>query len=170
MTKPIFAATGIALLLSGCASVEGDFPSLSKRPYETDTPAIEPVESAQPLTTTLPAELRAKTDALLARARKAHAAYEAAMPSARSFAQSASGSANGSEGWVNAHMQLSRADGTRADAVAALGEIDRLIAIERDKGADSGLVALLSQPQAQIAAMVNEETIEIDRLARLIGL
>jgi hypothetical protein len=166
----INSAALLAFLLTGCASVEGDFPSLAKRPYETDTPAMEPAESAQPVTTALPADLRAKTDALLARARRAHAAFEAALPPVRAVAQSASGSVNGSEVWVEAHMQLSRADANRADAVAALGEIDRLIAGERDKGADTGLIALLSQPQAEIAAMVNEETAEIDRLARLIGL
>lgn len=166
----INSAALLAFLLTGCASVEGDFPSLSKRPYETDTPVEDPAANPPPVTTTLPADLRGKTDDLLARARKSHSAFEAALPPARSAAQSASGSASGSEAWVNAHMILSRADGARADAVAALGEIDRLIAGVRDQGADAGLVALLSEPQSRIAAMVNEETAEIDRLAKLIGL
>ena len=75
----------------------------------------------------------------------------------------------GSESWVNAHMLLSRADAARSDSVAALGEIDRLIAGEREKGADAGLVSLLSVPQSQIAALVNAQTAEIERLSRLIG-
>ncbi len=160
----------LAFLLTGCASVEGDFPSLSKREYESADPLAVPEAPPQPVTAALPTELKDKTDALLARARSAHSAFEAALPAAQSAAQSASGAASGSESWVNGHMVLSRADGARADAVAALGEIDRLIASERDKGADAGLVALLSAPQAQIAALVNAETTEIDRLARMIGI
>jgi hypothetical protein len=67
-------------------------------------------------------------------------------------------------------MIVSRAEGARADGVAALSEIDQLIARERDKGADKGLIALLAGPQSQLAAIVDEDTAEIDRLARLIGL
>jgi hypothetical protein len=164
------SVTVLALSLGGCASVEGDFPSLSKRPYETDNPVEQDSLPSAPLTSFLPANLQTQTDGLVARARKAHAAFEAALPAARNAAQSANGAVPGSEGWINAHMILSRADGTRADAVAALSELDKLITMERDKGADAGLVALLAKPQGQIAAMVNEETAEIDRLARMIGL
>jgi hypothetical protein len=159
-----------ALMLAGCTTMEGDFPSLSKRPFETDTPVDDPAEKPVPLTTALPAELERQTNALVARARKAHSDFENALGAARSTAQSASGSATGSESWVNAHMVLSRADGRRADALAALGEMDQLIAREREKGADAGLVALLQQPQGQIAALVNAENAEVERLAKMIGL
>jgi hypothetical protein len=166
----IKSAVLLAFLLTGCTSVEGDFPSLSKRPYETDDPLAEPVVAAAPVTTELPADLRAQTDALVARARKAHAAFEAALPAARSAAQSASGAVSGSEAWVNGHMVISRADGARADAVEALSELDRLVQSERDKGADSGLIALLAVPQGQIGEIVNAETAEIDRLSNMIGI
>lgn len=159
-----------ALMLGGCAGGKGDFPSLSKRPYETSNPVEEPVAVPQPATTVLPADLKAQTDMLLARARAAHSKFEAALPAARLAAESAKGSAAGSEGWVEANMLLSRADGARGDAVAGLGEIDELIAERREQGGDPGLLALLAVPQGQIAAMVNEETVEIDRLALLIGL
>jgi hypothetical protein len=170
MTRFIFATAALAMLLSGCTSVEGDFPSLSKRPYETDNPLAEPAAPIPQITTALPAELKAQTDALLARGQKAHAAFEAALGPARAAAQSAGGAAAGSEAWVNAHMIVSRADGARADGVTALSEIDQLIALQRDKGADKGLIALLSAPQEQLAAFVNQDTAEIDRLARMIGL
>jgi hypothetical protein len=161
---------GMALLLGGCASVEGDFPSLSKRDYETGDPLAVPAPPPAPVTGVLPAALRTQTDALLARGQKAHAAFTAALGPAQAAAQAASGSTVGSEAWVNAHMVLSRADGARADGVAALSEIDQLIARERDQGADRGLIALLAEPQGKLAAIVNEDTAEIDRLARLIGL
>ncbi len=169
MTKAISAAT-LALLLTGCASVEGDFPSLSKRPYETSNPVDIPVATPAPVISALPAELKTRTDALLARGRQAHLAFEEALPAVRAAAQSASGAPAGSEAWVNAHMILSRADGARSDGIAALGEMDQLIARERDRGADAGLIALLAEPQSQLAAIVNEDTAEIDRLAKLIGL
>jgi hypothetical protein len=157
-----------SLLLSGCASVEGDFPSLSKRPYETDKPVVD---TAKPpvLTSALPADLKQQTDALLARSERAHAAFAETIPIARSAAHEAAGSAAGSEAWVNAHMLLSRADGARADGVAALGEIDSLIAAQRDKGADTGLLSLLENQQARIASTVSADTAEINRLTTLIG-
>jgi hypothetical protein len=170
MLRKAVIIIAFATLLSGCASIEGDFPSLSKRAYETDTPVEDPAAMPAPITTALPADLERQTDALVARARKAHNAFESALGAARSTAQSASGTATGSEAWVNAHMVLSRTDGARADAVAALGEMDQLITRERDKGADVGLVALLSGPQGQIAELVNAENAEVDRLARVIGL
>jgi hypothetical protein len=114
--------------------------------------------------------LQAQTDAFVARARRAHDAFEAKLPAARSAAQSANGAASGSEGWVKAHMEVSRADSARADAVAALSEIDQLIAQERNRGADAGLIGLLAEPQAKIAELVNAETAEINRLAKLIGI
>jgi hypothetical protein len=164
------STAALALLLGGCASVEGDFPSLSKRPYETSSPLEETPAPPAPLTGVLPADLQAQTDAFVARARKAHDAFDATLPAARGAAQSASGAASGSEDWVNAHMVVSRSDGARADAVAALSEIDQLIARERDKGADAGLIGLLAKPQEQIAELVNAETAEINRLAGMIGL
>jgi hypothetical protein len=169
-TKAYLTSTvALALLLSGCASADGDFPSLSKRAYETDNPLEDVPAPPAPLTGVLPAELQTQTDAFVARARKAHDAFEATLPAARAATQSASGAASGSERWVNAHMILSRSDGARADAVEALSEIDGLIAVERNKGADAGLIALLATPQGQIAELVAAETAEINRLASMIG-
>jgi hypothetical protein len=170
-TKSAYLASvaALVLLLGGCSSVEGDFPSLSKRAYETGNPMEQSLPAAAPQTSVLPASLQAQADAFVSRARKAHGAFEVALTSARSAAQSANGTASGSEGWVNAHILLSRADGARADAVAALSEIDKLISKERDNGADAGLIGLLAKPQGQIAELVNAETAEINRLARMIG-
>ena len=159
-----------SLTLGGCASAEGDFPSLAKRPFEKANPVEEPIAAAGLVTTTLPASLQRQIDALLTRSSAAHAAFENAVPSIRSLIQSAGNPATGSESWISAHMELSRTDGLRADAVAALGEIDRLVAHEREKGADSGLVALLTAPQQKIAERVVAENAEVERLTQLIGL
>lgn len=158
-----------ALTLGGCASASGDFPSLAKRPYEKANP-VEEVAVAETLTTTLSADLQRQVDALLSRSSMAHAAFENALPSVRATIQSAGNPVTGSESWANAHTALSRTDSLRADSVAALGEIDRLVAREREKGADSGLVALLTAPQQIIAGRVTAENAEVERLTQLIGL
>lgn len=158
-----------SLTLGGCAGASGDFPSLAKRPYEKANP-VEEVAVAETLTTALSADLQKQVDALLTRSSIAHAAFENALPSIRATIQSASNPATGSESWVNAHTILSRTDSLRADGVAALGEMDRLVANEREKGADSGLVALLTAPQQIIAERVTSENAEVERLTQMIGL
>ena len=155
--------------LGGCANASGDFPSLAKRPYEKANP-VEEVAVVETLTTTLSADLQKQVDALLSRSTVAHAVFENALPAVRSTIQSAGNPATGSEAWVNAHTALSRTDSLRADGVAALGEMDRLVAREREKGADSGLVALLAAPQQIIAGRVMGENAEVERLTQLIGL
>lgn len=170
MNKGKWAFVVLALLVSGCASDKGDFPSLSKRPYETDDPLGEVAEApAPPVATTLPADLQQKLDALLARGRAASAAYEAAIPDAHIAARGASGSAVGSETWVNAHMILSRADGARADGVAALGELDKLIAQQTADGADAGIISLLSKPEEILAKQIDAQNDEVERIAAMIG-
>ena len=163
-----FAAIA-SLTLGGCASTTGDFPSLAKRPYEKANP-VEEAAAAETLTTALPADLQQQVDALISRSSIAHAAFEKAVPIVRALVQSAGGSSSGSESWINVHLELSRTDSLRADSVAALGEIDRLVAREREKGADSGLVALLTAQQQQIAERVIAENAEVERLAQQIGL
>ncbi len=158
-----------ALTLGGCASASGDFPSLAKRPYEKANP-VEEVAVAETLTTTLSVDLQRQVDALLSRSSMAHAAFENALPSVRATIQSAGNPVTGSESWANAHTALSRTDSLRADSVATLGEIDRLVAREREKGADAGLVALLTAPQQIIAGRVTAENAEVERLTQLIGL
>ena len=164
---PLVATASLAL--AGCASATGDFPSLAKRPYEKENP-IEEVAVVETLSTELSADLQQQVDALLSRSSAAHAAFENALPAVRSLIQSIGNPTTGSESWVNAHTVLSRTDSLRADDVAALGEMDRLVANEREKGADTGLVALLSAAQQQISDRVKAENAEVERLTQLIGL
>jgi hypothetical protein len=150
--------------------MQGEFPSLAKRTYELENPVAEPEATLAPVTTVLPAELKAQTDSLMARSRAAHAAFQSALPSAQGTAQSASNAAAGSEAWVNAHVIVSRADTARADGMAALAEIDQLISKQREAGADAGLIGLLSALQQDIAERVQSQNAEIDRMAKQIGL
>lgn len=154
-----------ALLLSACATPDGEFPSLERRPYETDAPIAEPVTGAAP--TVLPSELAGKVAALTNRHRIASAGFAKALPAMQRTASGAAGRAPGSEAWVNAHLQLSRLDKMRADSVVALSELDELIAGQID--GDSAYVALLVAAQEPIAAEVAAQRAEIGRMSQLIG-
>lgn len=154
------------ILLAACSTAEGDFPSLERRAYETNAPPIAP-EVPVSVPTVLPAELAARVGALNARHRTAQVSFDRDLPSVRSVAAKAAGSAPGSEGWVNAHLQLSRLDKTRADSVAVVREFDSLISEQAD--ADSDLVPLLTDAQKPVADAVAEQNAEISRLSMLIG-
>jgi hypothetical protein len=160
------------LSLAGCSTPEGTFPSLAKRPFETNAPAAEPDSIPVLKATALPADLSAKIDALMARHIKAKAAYDAASPAVRSLANGAAGSPVGSEAWVNAQQQLSRLDKARYDSVAVQGELDELVTEQNDAESKNGTASfldLLAPYQAMIAEDVAAQAKEIDRLAALIG-
>lgn len=163
--KPMLRLTPL-ILLASCGSVEGQFPSLERRAYENNDPITPPV-TAPAAPVSMSVELKTQVNALLSRHQAAQAAYLGRLDAVRAVASRASGSAAGSEGWVNAHVLLSRLDKARDDSVAAVRAFDTLIA---DAGAgDSGLVALLTDAQKPVADDVAAQNAEIQRLSRLIG-
>ena len=156
----------VVLLLSACSTTEGQFPSLERRPYESNAPISAP-EAAPAAPVELPAPLQAVVDALTRRHAAAQADYQRKLPAVQALASRASGSAPGTESWVNAHLELSRLDDSRADSVAVVREFDSLIA---DQGkTDSSLVPLLSNAQQPVVDMIAGQNAEINRLSRLIG-
>lgn len=162
--KPLCCLVPFALL-AACSNMQGEFPSLERRPYENNDPIVEP--DVPPAPVTLPAELETKVDALNARHRAAKAAFATDLPSVQAVASRAAGSAVGSEGWVNAHLQLSRLDKARADSVAVVRDFDALIATQGE--GDSTLVPLLTEAQKPVADDVAAQNAEIERLSLLIG-
>jgi hypothetical protein len=156
----------LLLILSACGTKEGGFPSLERRSYEADALIFAPTESAAALSV-LPGEFAAKSDALQARHRTAHAGYMGALAAVQAIASQAAGSSPGSEAWVNAHLMLSRLDKTRADSVAAVRDFDGLIA---DAGArDAGIAVLLTEVQRPVIEDVARQNAEIARLSNVIG-
>jgi hypothetical protein len=160
-----FALLCLALLLSGCSTPEGSFPSLERRPFETEAPVAESVVPAAP--TALPDLLADKIMVLSKRHNAASASFVNGLPNMQRIAAGAAGRAAGSEAWVNAHLQLSRLDKQRLDSVAALSELDGLIADQID--GDTGYVALLVEVQEKIAAEVAMQKSEIERMSKQIG-
>lgn len=156
----------VVLLLSACSTTEGQFPSLERRPYESNAPISAP-EAAPAAPAELPAPVQAVVDDLTRRHAAAQADYQRKLPAVQALASRASGSAPGTESWVNAHLELSRLDDSRADSVAVVREFDSLIA---DQGKmDSSLVPLLSNAQQPVADTIAGQNAEINRLSRLIG-
>jgi hypothetical protein len=153
-------------LLAACGTIEGEFPSLERRPYESNSPVLAP-EAPPPAILSLPDALAAKVDGLHARHRTAQGAFAKDLASMQALALRAAGSPAGSETWVNAHLQLSRLDKTRTDSVMVVREFDTLIAEQGD--ADSALVPLLSDAQKPVADAVTAQNADIERLSRLIG-
>lgn len=156
----------VALLLTACSTIEGQFPSLERRPYESKAPISVP-EAAPAAPQELSAQLQTKVDSLTRRHAAAEADYQRKLPAVETLASRASGSAPGTESWVNAHLELSRLDQARADSIAVVREFDSLIA-EQGK-TDSNLVPLLSKAQQPVSDMIAAQNAEIDRLSRLIG-
>ncbi len=158
---------GFLLALTACSAPSGQFPSLERRPFETQAPPTETLTPAPAAPTALPAALAVKASALAARHKAANASFAESLATMRGTAANAAGAAPGSESWVNAHLQLSRVDKARADSVAALGELDALIAEQID--GDSAYVTLLTGIQQNIAVEVAAQRAEIDRMSRQIG-
>ena len=152
--------------LTACAAPGLEFPSLERRPYETNVPVAAPAESPAP-SAVLSAELATKSSALLARHTAANQDFLRALGAVQSTASNAAGTAPGSEPWVNAQLMLSRLDKMRAGSVAVLREFDGLIA---DAGAvDTDVAALVTEAQRPVAEDVAAQSAEIARLSRLIG-
>ena len=161
-----------AITLAGCSSIEGEFPSLERRPFEQGMSVQEPVIPPTPVATSLPDGMQGKVNALQARHTKAAAAFDAMLPGVRATANAAAASANGSEAWVNAHLEVSRLDKIRSDAPAALAELDDLLLGQLE--AESQSVILLLSPllipvHQSMADSVARQNAEIERLSNLIG-
>lgn len=156
----------LLLALGACASAQGQFPSLERRPYESNAPITAP-ESDAPAPVRLSPALSAKVDALLARHNAAQESFARGLDAVQAVAQQASGSKVGSENWVNAHLQLSRLDKARADSVDVLRDFDALVT--QEGVVDARLATLLAEAQMPVTAAVDAQNTEISRLSRLIG-
>lgn len=166
---PFALLAGCSLLASGCSLPKGDFPSLAKRPYENSDPIAEAAAEPTQLSTSLPYELQSQLLALESRHGAADAAFRAALSGTRESADAAAGAATGSESWVNAHLQISRLEKVRADSTAALADIDKLIAAERLRGSDAGVIGLMESFQQRVQRAVEAQTAVIMELTNRIG-
>src|SRR5690242_10562638 len=111
-----------ALVLAGCSSAGGPYPSLQPRAAEAIDPRLQPVRpiNDHPISLVLASRLAE----LVAEANSGDAAFAAAAAEAERLAGAAG--APESEGWVAAQQALSVAAAARGPTGLALGEIDAI--------------------------------------------
>jgi hypothetical protein len=173
MNRLSFLSFIAVLVLGGCTSIEGDFPSLTKRAFESANPAIAPPPPLTLVADRLPAAMENAVANLVQRHQKAQDQYVRMLPGVQEQAARAAGSAVGGETWATAQIAVSRLDRARADSVAALADMDALIEKQREQELQEGepsLIALLETKQKLLVTAVTEQETELDRLAKQIGL
>ena len=140
----------LALLLAASCALEGDAPSLARRPIESRDLNSPPAEAAPPA----PADagLTAEIAKLIAQAEAGQQSFAAALP--RAQAAAAGAGPEGSESWIVAQQSLSALETARADTSAALARIDALLAERVQARSDAGLAEL--QAAAQQAGVLAE--------------
>ena len=135
-----------SLALTACATDEGSYPSLAKRPQERITATWPPPPPPVP---PAPAPLEVATlerlDLLLAQARSADAGFRAKEGRARSLVAAATGAAMGSEAWAVASVAVAELEAARAKTMLALSEIDSLYAEARTAGRDTAPIETARQ-------------------------
>jgi len=117
--------SALILSLSGCAGA-GNYPTLNPRPIETKAEGLlaEPSVPDAPLAPASP-EARSKIAAALHMAQDGAAAFDAALPAARTSADAAG--ASGSESWINAQMAVSALEQHRGPVKSALADLDDVL-------------------------------------------
>lgn len=156
----------LILALPACAMQQGDFPSLLERPYER-----EPVtdEAAAPATaiTSLPADTQSRLGAAVASSSAADAKYRTRLPVVKKLGDAARGSAESSEAWVVAHMELAALEIQRSPSVEALADIDSLYReqLERETAEDeSGGTTIIATQRDSVQAQVDRQQADIEAM------
>ncbi len=153
ITPPLLACA--ALVLSACATDEGTYPSLAKRPGERVTATWPP---APPPPEAPPAPLDPATvgqlDLLLAQVRSADARFHSKEARARKVVAAAGRSAMGSEAWSVATVAVAELEAARAQAMVAMSELDSLYVAARTEGRD---VTQIEAVRAQAMAIITEQ-------------
>lgn len=151
-----------ALALNACATDEGTYPSLAKRPGERITatwPPAPPPPEAPPAPLD-PAALN-RLDRLLAQVRSADARFHAKVGRARSVVANAGRAPMGSEAWSVATVAVAELEAARAEAMVAMSQLDSLYVTARTEGRD---VSQIDTARNQALAIIAAEDRVLDSL------
>ena len=155
-----FAAAFAAALAAGACTLNSEFPSLEPRAIEREDPLEEPVRT--PPTVAGDPALRARAAELVAQAREGERAFEAALGSASAAARRAG--APGSESWVVAQQQISRAEAARAPTSAVLAELDQLATERARLPTNEGDFAAIRAALEEAEGLASGQQKRLDRL------
>lgn len=158
---PLLLASA-TLVLGGCASHEGAYPSLAKRPAERITatwpPAPPPPPPAPPPLD--PATIN-RLDALLAQVSAADSRFTAKIARARTVVGAARDAALGSEAWSGASIAIAELESARAEAMVAMAQLDSIYANARTEGRD---VSQIETARQKALAIIGAEDGVLDSL------
>lgn len=157
----------IPFLLSACAMQEGDFPSLSKRPFEDNPVDSDSLNDSDPVMQTLSGPLQNAVSASVRQSQAAHDAFLNDLADVEKAVADAGGAVPSSESWVVAQMKLSSLEVSRSPSVSALADIDALylerLGQELDDSQPGG-AALIAQSRDRIFGQVTSQQNKIDQL------
>ena len=164
---PFRSSVALALLLiaAACADDAARYPSLARRPIESDAGA--PAATTTPAAQTAPADpaIETQVTAEAARLDSGSATFGRALADTRAAVTRATGQAAGSEAWIAAQQALSALDAARAPVVAALGALDAL-RFETAQRADPIDTTRLDAAYARAEAADAEQRAALDSLTR----
>lgn len=160
------ALAAAALMLAGCASDDGAYPSLAKRPAERITGTWPPAPPAPPPAPPPldPARLN-QLDGLVAAARGADGKFQGKIARARTLTAAARRAPLGSESWAVATVAVSELEAARAQAMLAMAELDSLYAEARTEGRD---VTAIEAARDQVTAIIAGQDRVLDSLKGLL--
>ncbi len=151
-----------AILLSGCASPQANYPSLAIRDAERAYNSPEPAAPAQPAAQSpLSAELAQRLAQLQDSAASAHRAFIDAAPGTARLVDAAAGSDVTSDRWAIAQVALASLESARSQAAVPLGDLDLLhadaaIALDQRKAiedARDAVAGMIAKEDAILAGL-----------------
>jgi hypothetical protein len=164
MQRPLFLTM---LVLAGCSSAGGPYPSLQPRAAEAIDPRVAVVRpmNDRPVRPALAAQLAA----LVEQARGGDPAFEPAAANAEHLAASAG--APQSESWIAAQAALSAAIAARRPTVLALSDIDALgaTALQTQGGIAPNDLKAIQDASAQVATIARGQADRLDALQKRLG-
>ena len=158
------SALVLALLTQACAPVT-DHPSLAPRAIERFSVDEEPVAAAPtaaPIAANASQEQRIQ--ALVAKARESDASFQERLRQSRTAVDQGAGASIGSEAWVQAQQELTRAETARTGVTDSLADIEAVQLAAAQAGSGPGESAMIESARSDISAMDASEQAEIDAL------
>jgi hypothetical protein len=158
----------LLLVLAGCSSSGGPYPSLQPRAAEAIDPRLQPVRpvNERPAAPSLMAKLASLVD----EARSGDTAFEPAVASAERLAAAAG--APQSESWIVAQQALSTATAARAPTALAQADIDALAAtaLQKQGGIAPNDLKAIDSAAAEVSTIARSQTNRLDAIKGRLGI
>ncbi len=155
------------LVLTGCSSAGGPYPSLRPRTAEAIDPRVQPVRpiNDRPVAAGLAGQLAD----LVAEARAGDIAFEPVVSRAEQLTSVAG--APQSEGWISAQEALSTAIAARSPTANAEADIDTIsaTAIQKNGGIAPNDLKAIRDAAAEVATIARGQTERIDAMKKRLG-